>query len=459
MSGLAAGIRLRLGEKSTLILERHEAPGGLNSFYRLGGYRYDVGLHAMTNFVGPGNRRAPLSKLLRQLRISRDEFDLSEQLGSRIQFPKASLRFSNDFTLLESEVARVFPGAVDGFHKLTEFVRHFDSTRLDAQEISAREHLETYISEPLLLNMLLCPVFYYGSARENDIDLAQFCIMFQSLFLEGFARPFQGVRQVIGALTRKYASLGGERRMRLGVQRIETEGDRATALVLDNGDTITADKILSSAGLVETLRLCGDQSDEAGETNVGQLSFVETINILNRQPQELGWQDTIVFFSTTETFHYEQPREELVDPRSGVICFPNNYQYPDGKCLPEGWLRVTSLANYSLWKSLEETEYRRKKEEWFNILTKQAVQLLQEQGGQPVDLEPLTLARDMFSPTTITRYTGHLGGAIYGAPQKRKDGKTHFNNLHIIGTDQGFLGIVGAMLSGISIANAEVLRG
>lgn len=459
MSGLAAGIRLRLGEKSTLILERHEAPGGLNSFYRLGGYQYDVGLHAMTNYVGPGNRRAPLSKLLRQLRLSRKDFDLSEQLGSRILFPETSLRFSNDFSLLEEEVAREFPHCIDGFRELAAFVRDFDSTRLDAQEVSAREHLGKYLQDPLLLNMLLCPVFYYGSARENDIDLAQFCILFQALFFEGFARPLKGVRQVIGALTRKYASLGGERRMRLGVRKIEVEGDCATALVLDNGDVITADKILSSAGLVETLRLCQGQPPETEESNIGRLSFVETINILNRQPRDLGWEDTIVFFSTTPTFHYEQPREDLVDPRSGVICLPNNYDYPEGHNLSEGWLRVTAIAHHDRWKQLGEDAYRAKKEEWFQHLTRQAEELLQKCGGQAVDLEPMTLARDMFSPTTITRYTGHLGGAIYGAPEKRKDGKTHLENLHIIGTDQGFLGIVGAMLSGISIANAEVLRG
>ena len=43
----------------------------------------------------------------------------------------------------------------------------------------------------------------------------------------------------------------------------------------------------------------------------------------------------------------------------------------------------------------------------------------------------------------------------------RVDGKlqvlTEFKRLYIAGTDQGFLGIVGAMLSGISIANKHVL--
>lgn len=457
MSGLAAGIRLRLGEKKTLILERHEAPGGLNSFYRLGGHRYDVGLHAMTNYVGPGNRQAPLSKLLRQLRLRREDFDLSEQIGSRIDFPGASLRFTNDFEVLESEVERCFPKEIDGFRRLTAFVREFDSTRLDAGEESAKERLTEFIRDPLLRNMLLCPIFYYGSAREDDIDLSQFCIMFQALFLEGFARPLDGVRRIIGALTRKYAALGGERRMRLGVSRIRTAEGRAQALELDNGDCITADQVLSTIGLVETLRLCDDQTEAVEERNIGRLSFVETIQILKKQPLELGWEDTIVFFSTREDFRYRRP-DDLVDPTSGVICFPNNYAYPEGVRLPEGWLRVTAMANFDRWAALEQEGYYREKDRWFEILTRQAVDLLARHGGAAADLEALTVARDMFTPTTITRYTGHLGGAIYGAPHKRRDGTTHLENLYIAGTDQGFLGIVGAMLSGISIANAYFLK-
>jgi hypothetical protein len=38
-----------------------------------------------------------------------------------------------------------------------------------------------------------------------------------------------------------------------------------------------------------------------------------------------------------------------------------------------------------------------------------------------------------------------------------RDGRTHLSNLFLCGTDQGFLGITGAMLSGITMANVHVL--
>jgi phytoene dehydrogenase-like protein len=63
----------------------------------------------------------------------------------------------------------------------------------------------------------------------------------------------------------------------------------------------------------------------------------------------------------------------------------------------------------------------------------------------------------MFTPRTVRHFTGHLDGAIYGSPRKIRDGRTSLANLYLCGTDQGFLGITGAMLSGITMANVHVL--
>jgi phytoene dehydrogenase-like protein len=64
----------------------------------------------------------------------------------------------------------------------------------------------------------------------------------------------------------------------------------------------------------------------------------------------------------------------------------------------------------------------------------------------------------MFTPKTVEHFTWKQRGAIYGAPHKAKDGTTPVSNLFICGTDQGFLGIVGSMLSGIAMANTHALR-
>ncbi|TVP78955.1 MAG: NAD(P)/FAD-dependent oxidoreductase [Puniceicoccaceae bacterium] len=456
MAGLAAGIRLALAGKQVIILERHNASGGLNSFYSQEGRKFDVGLHAMTNYVPKGTKGTPLTKLLRQLRIPYDALDLCPQNGSKVVFPGCQLGFNNDFAFFESEVARAFPQQIDGFRALAEEVRTLDAFNLGAIPSSARQAVQRHITDPLLEDMIFCPVMYYGSAQEQDMDYGQFAIMFRSLFFEGFARPLDGVRVIIKLLQDKYRSLGGVRKMKCGIRKIHTDGTRASALELDNGTTLTADKIISTAGAVETARLCQDLPADAAADNIGQLSFTETITVLDRQPADFGWDDTIIFFNTAERFRYARVEDALVDPTSGVICFPNNYQYGAGRQLEEGYLRVTAMANHDQWCALAEDAYLAQKAHWYAELQKVTLSLLP---SSKLDLDAHRLASDMFTPRTVRKYTGHLNGAIYGAPNKIKDGRTHLENLYLAGTDQGFLGIVGAMLSGISMANLHVLQG
>jgi phytoene dehydrogenase-like protein len=454
LSGLAAGIRLAHFGKRVCIFERHNAPGGLNSFYSLGGRKFDVGLHAVTNYVPRGTKGTPLGKILRQLRIERDEFALCPQKGSRVAFgPRGerSLRFTNDFAVLEAEVRSLFPRQADGFAKIARFVRETPLSG-GGNDTSARAFVRSMIDDPLLEDMLLCPLMFYGSAREDDMDLGQFAIMFRALYLEGFARPQEGVRVIMRVLLDKFREAGGERRMKCGVKSIVVREGRASALVLDSGEEIIAEQVLSSIGVGETNALMG-----APGPKQRTLGFVETISVLDGPPSGIGWgDDTIVFFNDSERFRYRDPAGQ-VDVRSGIICFPNNFDYGEGKGLAEGFFRVTCLANFDSWSGLPEATYRADKLRWFDAIQASALRFLPPL-NPPDTLPRRTVATDMFTPTTVVKYTGHFRGAIYGSPAKQASGCTRLSNLFLCGTDQGMLGIVGSMLSGISMANRHFLH-
>jgi phytoene dehydrogenase-like protein len=451
MSGLAAGIRLAYFEQRVCLLERHATIGGLNSFYRLRGRDYDVGLHAVTNFTPKGAKKGPLARLLRQLRFQWEDFALTPQIGSAIKFPGVELRFTNDPALLAAEIAREFPRQQDNYRRLLQRLVDYDDLAPAHWQISARQVLAETLDEPLLIEMLLCPLMWYGNAREHDMDFAQFCIMFRSIFLEGFARPLAGVRIILKNLVRKFRSLGGELRLRSGVERLNVADGRVTGVVLENGERLEARRVLSSAGLVETLRLCDDLT-AVDVSRSGQLSFVEAISILDQQPQELGHDRTIVFFNDSERFPWHKPAEALCDVRTGVVCSPNNYAYnPAEGALPEGVIRITAQANFDRWAALPHAQYRLEKLRWYDRMVDSAVRFVPDYRSHVIDT-------DMFTPTTIRRFTWHDNGAVYGAPEKHSDGTTHLKNLFLCGTDQGFVGIVGSIVSGISIANRHCLK-
>jgi phytoene dehydrogenase-like protein len=133
------------------------------------------------------------------------------------------------------------------------------------------------------------------------------------------------------------------------------------------------------------------------------------------------------------------------------MCSPNNFAYDNAAGLEEGVIRITSLANFERWNALAEPEYRLEKLRWYDRTVASAVRFMPDFRHTIVDT-------DMFTPTTIRRFTGHVNGAIYGLPDKQLDGTTHLKNLFICGTDQGFVGIVGTLISGIAIANRHLLR-
>lgn len=453
MSGLAAGIRLAMFEQRVLILERHYLWGGLNSFYKREGRRLDVGLHALTNYVDPGRkgaRKRPLGRVLKQLRIPYADLSLGEQYGSAIQFPDTRLAFNNDFELLESEIATHFPADVDGLRRLVKDIESYPDLSQSGSPLGAREVLGSYIQTPLLIEMLLLPVCYYGSPTANDLSWAQFVVLFKSLYEEGFARPRGGVKTVLDALRGRYLELGGELRMRAGVSRIRHAGGRARGVVLDDGSEVEADCILSSAGAVETASLCETPLFGDRDVQLGELSFVESMSVLDRKCAELGHRDTIVFFNTEPELVYDVPNTP-VDLRSGVVCCPDNYE---GQSDPEGAVRLTLLANPALWNGFTEQEYSQQKARAFETGMEAIRPIL---GDSAPGVSAHTVFTDTFTPRTIEKFTGHPRGAVYGSASKITSGTTALSGLFLCGTDQGYLGIVGAMLSGIAMANQHAL--
>ncbi len=444
MSGLAAALRLALFGRSVVLLERHEVWGGLNSFYTLGGRPFDVGLHALTNFAPPRSHGAPLTRLLRALRIRHEELQLGEQSFSEILFPSARLAFDNDFARLEAEVERAFPGQRDGFAALVRAVRGHEAREVDVAPSSARARLAEHLSEPLLREMLLLPVLFYGSPSEDDLDWQSFAILFRALFLEGLCRPEGGIRTLLNLLVKRAKRAGVELRMNSGVRRIRIERGAARGVELDSGEALEAPVILSSAGWVETLRLA---ERAVPRSDVGRLSFLESIWVLDRPPAELGHRAATSFFSTRDRCTWRRP-DGLVDASAGVLSSPNNFR--SSAPLPEGQIRLSVLANHARWTALEGEAYARAKARASDEAAASAARF-------GPDWRPHTVFRDVFTPRTIERFTGHAAGAVYGSPRKHLSGESGIPGLVLIGTDQGYLGVIGALVSGVAMANRHVL--
>nr|MBF0221185.1 NAD(P)/FAD-dependent oxidoreductase [Desulfobulbaceae bacterium] len=455
MSGIAAAIRHARFGQPTLILERHSRPGGLNSYYYRHGRLFETGLHAMTNFARPDQKRAPLNILLRQLKLSRKNFTAYPQFGSEINFPQRVLRFSNDFSELLDDVQRVFPKAVDGFNKLAELVKGYDPFQ-NGPWLSARKCLNELIDDQDLIEMIFCPLMFYGNSEESDMDFSQFVIMFQAIFFEGFFRPFGTIKDFLAVLLDQYKSFGGEIRYQTSVDRLCLEGNTIVAVQTTNGEKISCSNVISTIGLPGTNKLLSPEQNE-NEEYVGRLSFVESIYLVPKARMKTIKNDsTSIFFSTGSKFTYRRP-QTAVDTTSGVINFPDNFHGVASEEMSQ--IRVTNMANFDLWLQADGGAVRGGNrspaydslKKRFQVQSLGAVQKIIGVFDDSIAFE------DTFTPLTIERYTSKAAGAVYGSPVRVKDGLTPCDNLFIAGTDQGFLGIVGAMLSGVTMVNNHIL--
>jgi len=447
LSGLAAAIRLARFTADVVLLEQHTRLGGLNSYYYRNNTLFETGLHAITNYAESGNKRAPLNRLLRQLKIPRSSLNLHQQIASEICFPEQkSLIFSNDFKILEDEISHKFPKAIDAFVTLQRFLEDFDPF-VPAPFRSARSFLQEILGDKLLVDMLLCPLMYYGSSVEDDMDLSQFAIMFQAIYQEGFFRPQGTIRDFLNLLANHLQTLGGTIRRGTRVTQILQDGKTARGVKLDSGEIIESDHILSTIGYQETRIILGLEPEEQEPDRLG---FIETIfQLPGSAGSRLPDNRTVIFYSENFPFSYSRP-DDLADFSSGVICLPHNFQQrTPGETIE---VRSTHLASYSRWHAMHSCRKH------YNDAKKQAqsrsLRVIEKYLGKFRDD---IVYEDTFTPMTIERYTAKRHGAIYGSPVKVKDGNIGYTNLFLAGTDQGFLGIIGSMLSGVSIVNQHIL--
>lgn len=449
LSGLAAAIRAARFIPEILLVEKHSRLGGLNSYFYRNDKLYETGLHAITNYAEPGDKQAPINRLLRQLKLRRSDFSFCQQMKSEVIFRHCeSLIFSNNIEVLNAEVRTKFPRAAVRFQKMLHLFKNFNPF-LPSPFRSTRNFLTETLQTPLLTEMLLCPLMFYGSSREDDMDLSQFVIMFRAIFLEGMFRPQGTIKDLLELLASHYLELGGSLRKNCGVKKIIVRQGNAIGVELDDGEILECDYILSTIGYEETLKLISGTRGSPS-TNLGRLGFVETIYQLRQQPtSQLPDDKTIVFYNDGETFSYKKPAD-FAEFKSGVICFPSHFQGIPKKEITE--VRSTHLANYEKWKHLSTMpdKYSRQKQE----TSRRSAQMLENLLGS---FATNIVYENTFTPVTVERYTAKINGAIYGSPEKVKDGNIGYPNLFLAGTDQGFMGIIGSMLSGVSIVNQQIL--
>jgi hypothetical protein len=107
----------------------------------------------------------------------------------------------------------------------------------------------------------------------------------------------------------------------------------------------------------------------------------------------------------------------LVDLRSGVLCATRQLRDAASR-RARGVLRATVLANHDRWCALDERRTARRR----SVAPSASLDVASRFVPIP---RPHRVLTSVATPRTIRRYTGKLGGAVYGCPDeapRRRDG-------------------------------------
>ena len=251
--GLALAIRLQAAGIPTLLLESRDKPGGRAYVYEDEGFTFDAGPTVITDpsaieslFTLAGKSLSDYVALLPVTPFYRLCWETGEVFD-----------YDNDQAKLEAQIRQLNPGDVEGYRRFLDYSR--DVFREGYLKLGAKPFLsfrDMLKAAPQLTRLQAWrSVYSMVSSFIEDEHLRQ-AFSFHSLLVGG--NPFStssiytlihalerewGVwfpRGGTGALVRLFEDIGGELMLDARVERLETEGDRISAVTLANGRRLEA---------------------------------------------------------------------------------------------------------------------------------------------------------------------------------------------------------------------------
>jgi prolycopene isomerase len=473
IGGLAAAALLARAGRRVLVVERHDRVGGYSHAFRRGRYLFDSAVHLVGGcepvaYEGGGL----IHQLLTTLGIRESvDFDRVDPCYEAV-YPDFTLKVPCDLEGFVDAHAERFPTEAKGLRQVVqeclsirlearraaELVRAFDvsgapnrfPTLLRYRKATLADVLEDHIDSPKA-RALLGTLWPYLGLPPSRVSFLYFATMLMSYVADGAYSCRGSFQRFADALAGAVRGQGGEILLRSSVRRILVERGCVQGIVLENGQRVASDCVLSNADLLQTVHeLVG--SERFPDSYVMALERLE--------PSLSGFvtylaTDLPLAPQTTsrETFHFPS--------------WDHDAAYAGCQRGRPDWLTVTapSLSDPSLAPAGEQllvltTLVRHDAADWRTEKHALADAQIASACRSLPGLRDHIRFHEGASPRTLERYTRNTNGALYGwelSPQQvgpgRPGNQTPIQGLHLVGhwTQPGG-GIYGVVSSGVQTA-------
>lgn len=433
LGGLAAACTLAARGHSVTLLERNDWLGGKAAVHEAAGYSFDMGPTILTMprvlervFAEAGRAMADYLELRRLDPQWRCFYDDGTVLDLR-----------DDVAASKAEIARLSRDAAEGFERFMRvaarlsdvsdrffFWKSVEDLR-DTMNLKQNLTVDTLrdvlalrmprtvagqigrdVRDPRVAQMLEHFIQYVGSSPLAAP--AVLCGIAQMQLGEGVWYPMGGTRTVPAALARLAGELGVDIRTGVEVERILTEGGRATGIALRDGGTMAFDRVLSNMDSVRTYReLLGGEAwraFSAGRTRVPACSGVVLYLGLDRAYEHLAHHNFVFSRDPGEEFGAIYDKGIPAPDPTAYIAAPTR---TDPSVAPEGGEALYILVH---------TPYLRPGQDWSRMLPEYRRTIFDKlaRAAGMDDLEARIRTERVLTPQDIHDRYRVLDGAIYG---------------------------------------------
>ncbi len=269
--GLALAIRLQSAGISTTVYEKRDKPGGRAYVYEQDGFKFDGGPTVITDpdcldqlWALSGRRREDYVEFLPVAPF----YQLCWEDGHRFDY-------ANNQDEIDAQIRARSPEDVEGYRKFLEysedlfhegyeklgtvpFLNFWSMIKAAPQLMRLESHRSVYSKvSQFIKDDHLRQAFSFHSllVGGNPFETSSIYALIHALERRGgvwFAKG--GTGALIRAMVKLLEDLGGKVHLSAEIDRIETEGDRAKAIVLRDGTRQAFDQIASNADVVHTYK-------------------------------------------------------------------------------------------------------------------------------------------------------------------------------------------------------------
>lgn len=438
-AGLIAALECQRKGKKTLLIEKHNTPGGCATSFRRGRFEIEASLHELCDVgtvVNPGGIR----KLMEELGVKVEWIDIPDCYRVVSKYTDGG---EMDVTMpsgIEAYIARMemyVPGSrekmtllFDIFDEIISGLGYITSSKgkLDTRILmkkypnllitgsySVKKAFDT-IKLPQRCQDILSVYWSYLGVDITHLSFVHYAAMVHTYISKGAAIPKHTSHALSTALTERFRELGGDIYFNTRAERFIFDGDRCSGVETNTG-RINSSFVLADInpdivyGRMIPPSLIPERAKKLSSARRGVFGgrMITSYFCLDKSAEELGIRDYSIFLPGTADSEREYNnilKGFEYNDFSIFLCYnaADPSFSPPGTCI----CSFTSFGSPVDWNSLREEDYFNYKRKW----AEKFLSSLEKKTG--IVLRGHIEEMETASPWTFSRYLGAPEGSAYG---------------------------------------------